>query len=257
MTAKQSAWWTSLSVGRNMSMTGFQAMACLLLAMIISAGCAETRHAMSVDKSGFLGEELYAKMTKGDESKLEAALRWRDDTAITKGHYTKIILDPMVMYRQPQHLGGGNSNENAQMLLNYFFNKMYLALSKHFEMVDKPGPGTLRLQGAITDYEQSWVALDMISTVVPQLRATAELKGLATDKPSFVGGVQAEAKISDSETGKVIAAVVDRRVGGKKLTKGTDSWADVKNAMDFWALQTSYRACQLTQRPDCGEKPKP
>jgi hypothetical protein len=232
-------------------------MACVLLALVISAGCAETRHAMSVDKSGFLGQELYAKMTKGDEDKLEAALKWRDDSAILEGSYTKIILDPIVLYRKPQHTGGGNTNENSQMLMNYFFNKMYLGLSKHFEMVDQPGPGTIRLQIALTDYEQSWVALDMISTVVPQLRAVAELKGLATDKPTFVGGVQVEAKFSDAQTGKVLAAVIDRRVGGKTLSKGTDSWADVKNAMDFWALQADFRVCQATHRPNCGEKPKP
>ena len=169
-------------------------MACLLLALLLSAGCAETRHAMSVDKSGFLGDELYAKMTPGDESKLEVALKWVDTSEVEKGHYKKIILDPIVLYRQPEHLGGGNSNENTQMLINYFYNKMYLGLSKHFELVDQPGPGTMRIQLALTDYEQSWVALDMISTVVPQLRAVAELKGMATDKPTFVGGVQAEAE---------------------------------------------------------------
>ena len=62
-------------------------------------------------------------MTKGDEDKLEAALKYVDTNAVAKGHYKKIILDPIVMYRQPQHLGGGNSNENAQALLNYFYNK--------------------------------------------------------------------------------------------------------------------------------------
>jgi hypothetical protein len=247
------------SAERKISMGGVQAMACLLLALVLSAGCAETRHAMSVDKSGFLGEELYAKMTPGDESKLEAAMRWIDHDAIGKGmKMTKIILDPIVMYRQPEHTGGGNSNENAQMLLNYFYNKLYLGLSKHFEMVDKPGPGTMRWQVAITDYEQSWVALDMISTVVPQLRVVAELKGMATDKPTFVGGIQSEVKISDSETGKVVAAAIDRRVGGKTVGKGTDNWADVKNAMDFWALQADYRACLIVlKKTDCGEKPKP
>ena len=190
-----------------------------------------------VDKSGFLGEDLYSKMTKGDEDKLEAALKWIDTNAVGRGQYKKIILDPIVLYRQPQHMGGGNSNENAQMLINYFYNKMYLAFSKHFEMVEQPSPGTMRFQIALTDYDQSWVALDMISTVVPQLRVVAELKGVATDKPTFVGGVQAEVKISDAETGKVLAAAIDRRVGGKTLSKGVDSWADVKNAMDFWALQ--------------------
>jgi hypothetical protein len=252
MTAKQWGWF---SIERKISMSGVQAMACLFLVMAISAGCAETRHVMSVDKSGFLGDELYAKMTPGDESKLEPALRWIDNSALSKD-LKKIILDPVVVYRQPQHMGGGNSNENAQILVNYFYNKLYLGLSKHFEIVTQPGPGTVRWQTAVTDYDQSWVALDMISTVVPQLRVVAELKGLATDKPTFVGGAQVEVKVSDSQTGKVIAAVIDRRVGSKTLTKGTDNWADVKNAMDFWALQSDYRGCIMTQKTDC-VKPKP
>jgi Protein of unknown function (DUF3313) len=130
-------------------------------------------------------------------------------------------------------------------------------MSKHFEMVNQPGSRTLRVQAAITDYEQRWVALDMISTVYPSLRVMSELMGAVGDKPSFVGGVQVEAKLSDSQTGRIIGAVIDRRVGNKTLTKGTDKWADVKNAMDFWALQASYRMCHLTQKPNCGERPKP
>jgi hypothetical protein len=234
-------------------------MACVLFALVLSTGCAQTRHAMSVDKSGFLGEELYSKMKVGDESKLEASLYFRDEALISmnKGKYRKIILDPIVLYRQPQHIGGGNTNQNAQMLINYFYNKLYLGVSKHFEVVDHPGPGTMRWQVAVTDYDQSWVALDMISTVVPQLRVVAELKGVATDKPTFVGGVQAEVKASDSLTGQVIAAAVDRRVGSKTLGKGTDAFADVKNAMDFWSLQADWRACLIAGLPDCGEKPKP
>ena len=223
----------------------------LLVGILIGAsGCAATRHVTTVDKSGFLGKELYDKMTPGDESKLEPALRWRDPGTDFTG-YTKMILDPVVLYRQPQHLGGGNSNENAQMLVNYFYNKLYLAAAKELEAVNEPGPGTVRIQAAVTDYEQSWVALDMISTVVPQLRATAEVKGLATGKPSFVGGVQTEFKVSDAQTGKVIVAAIDRRVGGKTLGKGMDSWADVKNAMDFWALQFTYRACVLKGKRNC------
>ena len=257
MTAKQQGWRRWVSMEGNRSMRGAQAIACLFLAMVISVGCAGTRHAMKVDKSGFLGEGLYSKMTKGDEDKLESALKWRDDSAIASGQYTKILLDPIVMYRQPQHQGGGTSNEDSQMLLNYFHNKLYLELGKHFDMVEKPAPKTARYQVALTDYEQSWVALDMVSTAVPQLLVVAELKGLATEKPTFVGGAQVEAKVSDAETGKVLAALVDRRVGGKTLSKGFDSWSDVKNTMDFWALQAAYRACLVAHRPDCGEKPKP
>jgi hypothetical protein len=93
-------------------MRGIGAMACVLFALVISTGCAQTRHVMSVDKSGFLGEELYAKMTKGDESKLEAALRWVDYDAAKQGEYTKLLLDPIVLYRKPQH--GGRRIERTQ-----------------------------------------------------------------------------------------------------------------------------------------------
>ena len=129
MATKQWGWCL---VKGSISMRGIGAMACVLFALVLSTGCAATRHVMSVDKSGFLGEELYAKMTKGDEDKLEAALKYVDTIAVATGRYTKIILDPIVLYRQPQHMGGGNSNENAQALLNYFYNKLYLAMSKHF-----------------------------------------------------------------------------------------------------------------------------
>ncbi len=114
MASTQQGRWRWCSVERKISMGGIQAMACLLFALVLSAGCAETRHAMSVDKSGFMGDELYAKMTPGDESKLEAALRWINRDAIEKLTLTKIILDPIVMYRQPEHMGGATRTKTRR-----------------------------------------------------------------------------------------------------------------------------------------------
>lgn len=220
-----------------------------LLATVVLAGCAATRHSTHVEHSGFLGQGLYDKMKPGDESKLEPSMTYREDRDFT--HYTKVILDPVVLYRQPHEQGGGNSNTDAQELINYFYNKIYMELSKIVEVVDKPGPNTFRLSFAVTDYEQSWVALDMISTIVPQLRVVSELKGVATGKPSFVGGAQIEFKGSDSMTGAILAAGIDRRVGGKTLGKGTDSWADVRNIMDFWSKGIAYRVCVVGKKPNC------
>ena len=230
----------------------------IMAVMVMLSACAETRHATHVDKSGFLGEELYEKLTPGDPSKGEfAALRWVDPKESgLHPNLKRIILDHIVLYRQPQHFGGGESNEASQELLNYFYNKMYVELSKRYEIVDMPGPGTIRIQIAVTDYEQSWVALDMISTVVPQLRAVSTLKMLATEKPAFVGAAQIEFKITEAQTGKIVAAAVDRRVGGKTIGKGFDSWADVKHAFDWWSELTLYRLCVTTGGANCPEKPK-
>ena len=226
--------------------------------MVVLPACAATRHATHVDKSGFLGEELYEKMKPGDPSKGElAALRWVDpNESMLHPNLKRIILDHIVLYRQPQHLGGGESNEASQELLNYFYSKLYMELSKRYEIVDTPGPETIRMQIAVTDYEQSWVALDMISTVVPQLRAVSTLKMLATEKPAFVGDAQIEIKITEAQTGKIVAAAVDRRVGGKTLGKGLDSWADVKHAFDWWSQLAVHRICVYTGGSNCPEKPK-
>lgn len=248
---RQEGWCVA---ARGMSTGGVQIMAFLLLALVLTAGCAETRHAKSVDKSGFLGKALYEKLTPGDSSTGEASLRWVSDSA--KGHKEgKVILDPVVLYRQPQDIQKGNTNQDAQELINYFHSRLYEELSKYFEIVNKPGPQTFRFQVALTDYEERWVTLDMISTAIPQMLLISQLKGVVTEKPSFVGAAQVELKVSDSLTGKVVAAAVDRRVGGKTLFKGTDSWADVKNAMDYWAVQAAYRTCVLGDKANCGEKP--
>ena len=179
--------------------------------MVMLSACAATRPSSHVDKSGFLGKSLYEKMKPGDPSKGEtAALIWVDPSLTGRHPNLKaVILDHVVLYRQPQHLGGGNSNEASQELLNYFYNKRYVDLSKRYELVDTPGPETVRIQVAITDCEQSWVALDMISTIVPQLRAVSTLKALATEKPAFVGAAEIEVKLSNAQTGE------NRRGGGR------------------------------------------
>ena len=66
-----------------------------------------------------------------------------------------------------------------------------------------------------------------------------------------------QGKLSDAETGEVIAAVVDRRVGARKPIIGLfesatyDSWNDVDEAMRYWAERLRYRLCQRRGGSDC------
>ena len=89
------------------------------------------------------------------------------------------------------------------------------------------------------------VVLDVVSSIVPQARALSTIKGLATGKPAFVGEASIEAKISDAQTGKLLAAVADRRVGGKKLEAELfDSWGDVNEILEYWAKLGRFRLCE-------------
>jgi hypothetical protein len=228
-------------------------MACL----VALAGCAETRYVTGkghLDKSGFLGKGLYEELIPGDESQHEPAFRWRDENVAYK-QYTKLIIDPVILYRQPHHLGGGNTNENSQLLIDYFHAKLVEEMSRYATIVSRPAPGAARIQVAVTDYDETWVAMDMISALQPIARVVVEVQALGTEKPAFVGGAQIEFKFLDSETGRVMIAGIDRRVGGKTLGKGFSRWADVHAAMDYWAIQGSYRFCMLTGQPNCA-RPK-
>ena len=101
------------------------------------------------------------------------------------------------------------------MLADSFHAELYDKLSKYFEMVDTFQPGTIRLQVAIIHGEKHVVGLSFISKVVPQARAANLLWSFATGKPAFTGLVDIEFKATDADTGELLWAGADRRVGGR------------------------------------------
>jgi hypothetical protein len=60
-------------------------------------------------------------------------------------------------------------------------------------------------------------------------------------------------KITDARTGELLAAGMDKRVGGKSLTKGFDSWTDVENAFEYWADRMAWRLCTARRQGTCPE----
>ena len=135
--------------------------------------------------------------------------------------FKKFMLDPVLVFRGPQSKMDGISQHQAQVMADTFYALIYQEVSKDYEMVDKPGPDTLRAQVAITHLEESWPMLDVVSSIPAPMNALAAgsvLKNVATGKPAFKGEAVIEAKVTDSQTGEVLRAGVDRRVGAKRLS---------------------------------------
>jgi hypothetical protein len=64
----------------------------------------------------------------------------------------------------------------------------------------------------------------------------ANLEYLATGSYPFVGAAQAEAKITDSVSGQILAMAVDKRIGGGEFTTGFQwQWGDAEDAVNAWA----------------------
>lgn len=222
----------------------------LALFALWTAGCAATKQADEAKPSGFIGDSVVLTKGSGDQP----LLYYKNSKADLKS-YDKILLDPVAIYRGKDSKDG-IPKEDLQRLANNFFNILYVRYSKYYQMTDKPGPRTMRIQIAITKAEQSMPVADVVSSVIPQLRVTSLAKDFVTGKPSFVGEASIEAKVTDAATGELLVAGVDRRVGKKDLTAETfNSWGDVNQSLEFWAAKSSWRLCRLKGRSDC-EKPE-
>jgi len=226
-----------------------------LLLVVALTGCASTKQARSVETVGFL-KDLYPLMHDGKD--LEALLVYRNPkiATIPRGTYKKFMLDPVLVFRSTQSKMKGIPQEEAQLMADTFYALIYQELSKDNEMVAQPGPSTLRAQVGITHLEESMPALDIVSSVPAPMNFLAlgsTIKGITTGKPGFVGEAAIEVRVTDAQTGEVLWAAVDRRVGKKKLdAESFDSWADVYESLRYWAEQTRWRLCkERGQRTDC------
>jgi hypothetical protein len=223
-------------------------MLLITLALSIS-GCAATKQARTVERLGFL-KDLYPRMTEGDEHAGESLLIYKNPKVpdIPPNSYTKIMLDPVLFFRGPQSKMQGISQHQAQLMADTFYAVIYQEVSKDYEMVDKPGPSTLRVQVAMTHLEESWPMLDVVSSIPAPMNALAAgslLKNVATGKPAFKGEAVIEAKVMDAQTGEVLRAIVDRRVGTKRLhAESFNSWSDVYESLRYWAENGRYQLCK-------------
>ena len=232
----------------------------LIAGVMAGAACAATKQARTVERLGFL-KDLYPKMIEGDEKAGESLLIYKNPRAaqIPPHTYRKFMLDPVLVFRGPHSKMQGISQDQAQLMADTFYALIYQEVSKDYEMADKPGPDTLRAQVAITHLEESWPMLDVVSTIpapMNVLAAGSMLKNVATGKPAFKGEAVIEAKVTDSQTGEVLRAGVDRRVGGKKLSaESFNSWGDVYESVRYWAENGRYQLCQARHQKDC-QKPR-
>ena len=229
----------------------FRSAAVALFALALVQGCAPTKQARDAGASGFLGTD-YARLKEGGEG--QALLVYTASDA-NWARYDKVRLDPVTIWIAGESAFEGISAADRQMLADDLYTPIHKELSQDYQLVDTVGPGVMRIQVALTDAEASSPVMDTISTGVPIGLAISQTTGLITGKPTFVGETQAEAKVTDGETGVLLSAAIDRRVGGKSISGSVDSWGDVHAAFDYCAKQLRYRLCSERGGQNC-QKPE-
>jgi hypothetical protein len=212
---------------------------------ILLTGCASTYQA-EPEQSGFLGD--YSLLRKGVEGEASFVYRKYDNDHAKWSSYKQILLEPVQIWK------GKNTElnkEDAEYLAKIAWSRLDEELRKDYTMAGDTGVGVLRIQVAITEAGATVPVVDLITTLYPGTRLISEGKRWATGTESFVGTASVEVKVTDSQSGEVLGAAVDRRGGGKYLTKGFQKWTDVEEAFTYWAKQLRWRLCFERGVPGC------
>jgi hypothetical protein len=171
-----------------------------------------------------------SQLTPGTDK--QAALRYVNPAA-KWSQYKKVIIAPVTYWGSEE---AKIPHSDQQTLVDYFQKTLKEQLAKKFQVVDEPGPGVMTLTVALTDAESATPVMRSISMIVPQAHMLSNISYLATGTFPFVGGAQVEGKVTDSVSGQVLAAMVDKRLGGGSMTTGFQwQWGDVENAMQYWS----------------------
>ena len=185
-------------------------------------------------------------LVQGSDDK--ALYRYVNPKADVK-QYTKVIIDPVLVYG---YAGLDKDElENHQKLANNAFVYVTQELEKDYQIVKASESGTLRIKMAIVDADSAKPVRNTFSTLIPVGMGLSIVKYAATGKQVGVGEITMQMKITDASTGELLGAALDRRVGGKELSKLWSSWNNADDALKYWAKRLSFTLCEMRGGVKC------
>ena len=216
-----------------MSITNKLSHFAMLLVSFTLLGCA-AGGMQKVETSGFLKD--YSILKPGGEDR--AALVYMKPGVDFKP-YNKVMFDRIFVFLTPEAEKRAVDPAMLKELTDYYQNALLEAMKSGYQIVDKPGPGVLRIQVAITDVKASNPVSNTMSTIVPVGIAVAGATKATSGDNLGTGEAATEVQILDSQSGEMLGAAVDRRQGGKGVFRG--KWEDTKEAFDYWAKRFRTR----------------
>ena len=207
-----------------------------MIVIVLLVGCS-AGGMKEVHKSNFLGD--YSMLGPGAEG--QAALAYVKSGVDFKP-YNKLMFERVVVVYS-QNADHQNIDPTVLKELTDYYQKALLeAVKGGYEIVDKPGPGVMRVRVAITGVKPSKPLANTLSTITPVGWVTSGATKIASDDNVGTGEASSEMELLDAVTSERLAAAVDRRQGGKSAFRG--KWDDTKDAFDFWAKRFRVRLDQ-------------
>ena len=209
------------------------------------AGCAHSEQAGGYGKaepSGFLKD--YSKLHKAADDTEATLVYFIPDKSKFKS-YTKIWLEPVEIWRGEESDVKDLDKEDSEHMSQFLWSRLDEELRKDYKMTREAGPDVMRIRVAITEAGKGIPFIDNLTAAYPAAYVLSYGKKSIGGTESFVGKASIEGEITDSQTGELLAAGVDRRGGGKYAWKPLSRWEDAEQASTYWAKKMRWRFCTL------------
>ena len=199
----------------------------------------------------------------------DGAYRWVDPAA-NLGRYDKVLLERIQVQLASDADYKAIDPAELKTLVDYFQQAIVKALGNAYPVVNRPGPGVLRVRITIVDLVPTKPEMSVVALVVPYATVADVASGAAAGGPvgsaPYLGRTGIAAQFIDSQTSRVIAEYADTRVGRKYVVdtskgvgnaistgfsdyaKAYSTWAYAQQAFDGWAQQFRARLDQAHGR---------
>lgn len=127
--------------------------------------------------------------------------------------YNSVLIDPIIVTYE--EAGTPIDPADVAKLVGKLEQEMKKNLTPEFAVVNEPGPGVVRVSVALADIDNPSKAGAVLSTFTPVGLALSAGTAAATGDAYNSGSATMEVILSDSVTGKALAAGIDRYTGSK------------------------------------------
>jgi hypothetical protein len=179
----------------------FVAASSAIVISLALAGCASS----PVDYQG-LASANQLQRVKDDEEPFQF-----HNSDAQFANYSKILIDPVTVYTGTDAQFGSHSQDDRKAIAAYMQKTVEETLGKRYQLVNAPGPNTLRLHLTLTGIETSTPVISTLSHLLPVGLVVNTGLQVTDHNGTFFGSVSYAAELSDASTGELLYAYVTRQ----------------------------------------------
>jgi len=160
--------------------------------------------------------------------------------------YEKIIFDPIDIFYSPDSEYKGISPEELMLLADFFRDLIVKEFEPKYPVIQTPGKGVLLVRTAITNVKIKKEKRDFFGYIPIGISVTAMQDMVGHN--IMLEDSDIEAEVIDTETGEMVALLVDSKAG--KTSEGEDTWEALKESLIVHARRLRQTLDEARKTPD-------